>query len=108
MGRIFEPAQHVTSWRRLAPYVWDRPHDPTVYGVMDLVVDRALPYLDELAGPGYEGSGTHLVTKGSALASMIRKRTARYPPPDRLRRDVDILQVATEGVMISGHQADPG
>jgi hypothetical protein len=37
MARIFEPAQHVTSWRRLAPHVWDRPHDPTVYGVMDLV-----------------------------------------------------------------------
>ena len=43
MGRIFQPAQHLTSWRRLAPHVWDRPHDPTVYGVMDLVVDRALP-----------------------------------------------------------------
>ena len=42
MSRIFEPAQQVTSWRRLAPHVWDRPHDPTVYGVMDLVVDRAL------------------------------------------------------------------
>lgn len=101
MGRIFEPAQHVTSWRRLAPYVWDRPHDPTVYGVMDLVVDRALPYLDELSRvSGTKVRVTHLVTKGLALGIqrvpqangiVTRRRLA-------LRHDVDIfVQVATEG-----------
>ncbi len=101
MGRIFEPAQHVTSWRRLAPHVWDRPQDPTVYGVMDLVVDRALPYLDELSSvSGTKVRVTHLVTKGLALGIrrmagangiVTRRRVA-------LRQNVDIfVQVATEG-----------
>ncbi|MCZ2110988.1 MAG: 2-oxo acid dehydrogenase, partial [Dehalococcoidia bacterium] len=63
MGRIFEPAQHLSSWRRLAPHVWDRPRDPTVYGVMDLVVDRALPYLDALDSvSGTKVRITYLVT----------------------------------------------
>ena len=101
MGRIFEPAQQLTSWRRLAPHVWDRPHDPTVYGVMDLVVDRALPYLDELGRvSGTKVRITHLVTK--ALALGIRRMPEANGIVTRrriaLRKDVDIfLQVATEG-----------
>jgi pyruvate/2-oxoglutarate dehydrogenase complex dihydrolipoamide acyltransferase (E2) component len=101
MGRIFATAQHLTSWRRLAPHVWDRPHDPTVYGVMDLVVDRAMPYLDELSRvSGTKVRVIHLVTKGLALGIqripqangiVTRRRIA-------LRQDVDIfVQVATEG-----------
>jgi pyruvate/2-oxoglutarate dehydrogenase complex dihydrolipoamide acyltransferase (E2) component len=101
MGRIFEPAQDVSSWRRLAPHVWDRPHDPTVYGVMDLVVERALPYLDDLSRvSGTKVRVTHLVTKGLALGIqrvplangiVTRRRLAH-------RKDVDIfVQVATEG-----------
>ena len=101
MGRIFEPAQHLTSWRRLAPHVWDRPSDPTVYGVIDLVVDRALPYLDELSGvSGTKVRITHLVTK--ALALGIRRMPQANGIVTRrsiaLRENVDIfLQVATEG-----------
>lgn len=101
MGKIFEPAQHLTSWRRLAPHVWDRPSDPTVYGVIDLVVDRALPYLDELSSrSGTKVRITHLVTK--ALALGIRQVSQANGIVTRrqiaLRKDVDIfLQVATEG-----------
>lgn len=101
MGRIFEPAQHLSSWRRLAPHVWDRPADPTVYGVMDLVVDRALPYLDELGRvSGTKVRVTHLVTKGLALGiqkvplanGIVTRRGIAH------RKDVDIfVQVATEG-----------
>ena len=101
MGRIFETVQHLTSWRRLAPHVWGRPHDPSVYVVMELVVDRALPYLDELSRvSGTKVRITHLVTKGLALGIqripqangiVTRRRIA-------LRQDVDIfVQVATEG-----------
>jgi pyruvate/2-oxoglutarate dehydrogenase complex dihydrolipoamide acyltransferase (E2) component len=101
MGRIFTPAETVSSWRRLAPHVWNPPQDPTVYGVMDLVVDRALPYLDELGRAcGTKVRVTHLVTKGLALGLqrmpqangiVTRRRVA-------LRKDVDIfVQVATEG-----------
>ncbi len=101
MGRIFEPAQHLSSWRRLAPHVWDRPHDPTVYGVMDLVVDRALPYLEELGRvSGTKVRVTHLVAKGLALGirkvpqanGIVTRRGIAH------RKDVDIfVQVATEG-----------
>src|SRR5215510_15096684 len=101
MGRVFEPLRQVSSWRRLAPHVWDRPADPTVYGVIDLVVDRALPYLDELSRvSGTKVRVTHLVTKGLALGIrkvpeangiVTRRRLAN-------RKDVDIfVQVATEG-----------
>jgi len=94
MGRLFESPQHVTSWRRLAPHVWDRPADPTVYGVMDLVVDRALPYLDDLGrASGTKVRVTHLVAKGLALGLqrmpqangiVTRRRIA-------LRKTVDIF-----------------
>jgi len=68
---------------------------------MDLVVDRALPYLDELSRvSGTKVRVTHLVTKGLALGIqrmpqangiVTRRRIA-------LRPDVDIfVQVATEG-----------
>lgn len=101
MGRIFQPAQHVSSWRRLAPHVWARPADPTVYGVMDLVVDRALPYLDELSRvSGTKVRVTHLVTKGLALGIRKVPEANGIVTHQRLanRRDVDIfVQVATEG-----------
>jgi pyruvate dehydrogenase E2 component (dihydrolipoamide acetyltransferase) len=101
MGRIFETSHNLASWRRLAPHVWGRPHDPTVYVVMELIVDRALPYLDELSRvSGTKVRVTHLVTKGLALGIqripqangiVTRRRIA-------LRQDVDIfVQVATEG-----------
>jgi pyruvate/2-oxoglutarate dehydrogenase complex dihydrolipoamide acyltransferase (E2) component len=68
---------------------------------MDLVVDRALPYLDELGSvSGTKVRVTHLVTKGLALGIqrmpqangiITRRRVA-------LRQNVDIfVQVATEG-----------
>jgi len=68
---------------------------------MDLVVDRALPYLDALSNvSGTKVRITHLVTKALALGIrrvpqangiVTRRRIA-------LRKDVDIfLQVATEG-----------
>ncbi len=101
MGRIFEPAQKVSSWRRLAPHVWDRPSDPTVYGVIDLVVDRALPYLDELSRvSGTKVRVTHLVTKALALGIRRVPEANGIVSRRRLanRKDVDIfVQVATEG-----------
>ena len=81
--------------------MWDRPQDPTVYGVMDLVVDRALPYLDELGRavrdegpghpPGHQGPRPRHPAHPQANGIVTRRRLA-------LRSDVDIfVQVATEG-----------
>ena len=63
MPRTFRPLDKTSSWRRLAPHVWGRPQDPTVYGVLELVVDRALPYLEALSErTGTKIRLTHLVT----------------------------------------------
>ncbi len=101
MTRVFEPVDGLSSWRRLAPHVWDRPNDPTVYGVIDVVVERALPYLEELS----KQSGTkvrlsHLVTKALAMAiratpegnAIVSQRSLKA------RRDVDVfVQVSLDG-----------
>jgi pyruvate dehydrogenase E2 component (dihydrolipoamide acetyltransferase) len=101
MPRTFRPLAGLSSWRRLAPHVWNRPQDPTVYGVMDLVVDRALPYLDALsAEAGVKVRLSHLIVKALALgiqktpeANGIISRRAL-----QTRSSVDIfVQVATEG-----------
>ena len=101
MARTFRPLETMSSWRRLAPHVWDRPHDPTVYGVLEVVVDRALPYLDALSREAATRVRvSHLVTKALALAirgnpesnGVISNRRIK------LRESVDIfVQVAMEG-----------
>jgi pyruvate dehydrogenase E2 component (dihydrolipoamide acetyltransferase) len=101
MPRTFRPLEKSSSWRRLAPHVWNRPQDPSVYGVLELVVDRSLPYLEALS----ERTGTkvrlmHLVTKGLGLA--IEHNPAANGVISRgrvqVRSSVDIfVQVATEG-----------
>ncbi len=101
MPRTFRPLDKTSSWRRLAPHVWARPQDPTVYGVLELVVDRALPYLDALS----EQSGTkvrltHLVTKGLGLAIAHNPAANGIISRNQVqvRSGVDIfVQVATEG-----------
>jgi pyruvate/2-oxoglutarate dehydrogenase complex dihydrolipoamide acyltransferase (E2) component len=101
MARTFHTLEGLSSWRRLAPHVWERPQDPTVYGVMELVVDRALPYLDALS----RQSGTkvrlaHLVTKALALAIRSNPEANGIVSGRRLkvRSTVDIfVQVAVDG-----------
>jgi pyruvate dehydrogenase E2 component (dihydrolipoamide acetyltransferase) len=100
MARTFQVPKQMSSWRRLAPHVWERPADPTVYGVMDLVVDRALPYIEALSSQaGTQIRLTHLVTK--ALAMGIQANPASNGIVSRrqvkLRSSVDIfVQVATD------------
>jgi pyruvate/2-oxoglutarate dehydrogenase complex dihydrolipoamide acyltransferase (E2) component len=100
MPRVFWPLEGLSSWRRLAPHVWDRPRDPTVYGVMELVVDRALPYLEALSEQSeVKVRISHLVTK--ALAQAIHANPAANGIISwrriRVRSTVDIfVQVATD------------
>ncbi len=101
MARTFRTLDQLSSWRRLAPHVWDRPADPTVYGVIDLVVDRALPYLEELSREsGTKVRLTHLVTKGLAMAIAHNPDANGIVSQRRIkvRSSVDIfVQVVTEG-----------
>jgi len=101
MPRTFRPLDKTSSWRRLAPHVWARPQDPTVYGVLELVVDRALPYLEALSErTGTKIRLTHLVTKGLGLAIEHNPEANGVISNGRVqvRSSVDIfVQVATEG-----------
>jgi pyruvate dehydrogenase E2 component (dihydrolipoamide acetyltransferase) len=101
MPRTFRPLDKTSSWRRLAPHVWSRPQDPTVYGVMELVVDRALPYLEALSEhTGTKVRLTHLVTKalGLAIAQNPAANGIISRGQVQVRTSVDIfVQVATEG-----------
>ncbi len=101
MSRTFRPLEKSSSWRRLAPHVWGRPQDPTVYGVLELVVDRALPYLEALTQvSGTKVRLTHLVTKGLGLAIEHNPAANGIISRSRVqvRSSVDIfVQVATEG-----------
>ena len=101
MPRIFRPLDKSSSWRRLAPHVWGRPQDPTVYGVLELVVDRALPYLEALSQQsGTKIRLTHLVTKalGLAIAHNPASNGIISRGQVQVRSTVDIfVQVATEG-----------
>ncbi len=101
MPRTFRPLDKTSSWRRLAPHVWGRPQDPTVYGVLELVVDRALPYLEALSErTGTKIRLTHLVTKGLGLAIERNPDANGVISSGRVqvRSSVDIfVQVATEG-----------
>ena len=101
MPRTFRPLDKTSSWRRLAPHVWSRPQDPTVYGVMELVVDRALPYLEALSDhTGTKVRLTHLVTKalGLAIAQNPAANGIISRGQVQVRTSVDIfVQVATEG-----------
>jgi len=101
MARVFQPLTGLSSWRRLAPHVWGRPEDPTVYGVMELVVDHTLPYLDALGrDAGVKIRLSHLVTKGLAVAIREQPESNAIVSQRRLkgRRDVDVfVQVAVDG-----------
>ena len=102
MTRTFRPLETMSSWRRLAPHVWDRPHDPTVYGVMEVVVDRALPYLEALSREAATPVRvSHLVTKALAMGIRDNPESNGIISNRRikLRESVDIfVQVAMEGL----------
>src|SRR5688572_2504522 len=58
-----------SSWRKISLSAWTRPHDPSVYGWLDLDVSRALTYLAGLERTGEaKVTLTHLVGKALALA----------------------------------------
>jgi pyruvate/2-oxoglutarate dehydrogenase complex dihydrolipoamide acyltransferase (E2) component len=100
MARTFT-ALDTSGWRRLAPHVWERPQDPTVYGILEIQCDRALAYLEALSREsGVKVRISHLITK--ALAHAIRSNPAAngYVARRRvwLRPTVDIfVQVAIDG-----------
>lgn len=62
-------ASSSSSWRKISLSAWTRPHDPSVYGWLDLDASRALAYLRSFERDGQaKVTLTHLVGKALALA----------------------------------------
>jgi pyruvate dehydrogenase E2 component (dihydrolipoamide acetyltransferase) len=94
----FHPAKDLPSWRTVALHAWDRPRDPTVYGVLEIDATRALAYVEAVrSATGERVTLTHLVGKAVAVAiaerpdvNAIMRRGRLY-----LRDTIDIFfQVA--------------
>lgn len=68
-----EPKEDVSSFRRIAIGTWHDAYDPSVYGTMELRMDRAMEYLAAFRkATGKRVTVSHLVAKamGAALARM--------------------------------------
>ena len=63
----------VSSFRRIALGTWETTYDPSVYGTMEVRMDKAMEYLAAFRkATGKRATVTHLVAKamGAALARM--------------------------------------
>lgn len=66
------PKKDVSSFRKLAIGTWRTAYDPTVYGTLQLRMEKALEYLEAFRRrTGVRLTVTHLVTK--ALAEALRR-----------------------------------
>lgn len=86
---------------------WQRPHDPTVYGWLELDVSRALRYLERYARVhGVKVTLTHLIGKAvaEALCRCPEANAAVRRSHVRARSSIDVFfQVAYEhGANLSG------
>jgi pyruvate/2-oxoglutarate dehydrogenase complex dihydrolipoamide acyltransferase (E2) component len=86
-----------TTWRKLATATWRTPHDPQIYGDIDVDATGALAYLDAVrAASGVRVTLTHLVGRGVAHTFgrhpdlNVRLRRGRFVPRD----SVDVFFVA--------------
>ena len=64
-----EPKDDVSSFRRIAIGTWETSYDPSVYGTMELRMDKAMDYLARFRkATGKRVTVTHLVAKAMAAA----------------------------------------
>jgi hypothetical protein len=102
MSKGFRKGRRLSSWRRIAIHLWGKPRDPTVYGVLEIDMTRALDYLARVNAEttGARATVTHLVVKAIAKAiarnpesnAVVSRRTLYF------RDTVDVYcQVATDG-----------
>jgi pyruvate dehydrogenase E2 component (dihydrolipoamide acetyltransferase) len=101
MARTFRPLEPLRGWRRLAVHTWSAPRDPSVYAVIEVPMQPALAYIEQLREEsGVKVTVTHLVARGVALAIRQFPQLNGIVARGRimLRETVDIFfQVAAEG-----------
>jgi len=98
-----------SSWRQIAPIVFGPPGDPSIYGIMDVDVTRAIAYLARIeAETGTKLTLTHLVTRAVALAFKQHPECNAYVRWRRIyqRRDVDLFVLVATDTQSSGQSAN--
>lgn len=97
-----EPKDDVSSFRRIAIGTWETTYDPSVYGTMELRMDKAMDYLARFRkATGKRVTVTHLVAKAmaAALARMPDANAILRFNKIYLRKQVtlSVLVVQTDG-----------
>lgn len=92
------PAHPVSSFRRIAVGTWQTAYDPSVYGTMEITMDRALDYLARYReATGKRVTVSHLMARAVA-AALERMPDAnailRFNRPYRRKRIGVFFQVA--------------
>ena len=102
------PGQFVrgtSSWREIAPFLWKGPGDPSIYGIIDVDVSKALPFLERRGlETGVRLTLTHLVTRAIALALRQHPECNAYVRRGRVyqRRDVDVFVLVATSPKTNG------
>ena len=101
--------RHTSSWRRIAPLVWGNPGDPSIYGIIDVDITKALPYLERRGREsGSKLTLTHLVTMAVALTFRRYPECNAYVRWGRIyqRRDVDLFVLVATNAATNAQQRD--
>jgi pyruvate/2-oxoglutarate dehydrogenase complex dihydrolipoamide acyltransferase (E2) component len=97
----FHRLENLPTWRKMALFAWGAPRDPTVYGTIEVGVERAQRYIAELREQtGVKVTLTHLVGKAAAAAIAERPEVNAIVRRGNLyvRDSIDVFfQVAFEG-----------
>ena len=95
-----EPKEDVSSFRRIAIGTWETAYDPSVYGTMEVRMDKAMEYLAAFRkATGKRVTVSHLVAKamGAALARMPDANAILRFSKIYLRKQIGVFfQVAME------------
>jgi pyruvate dehydrogenase E2 component (dihydrolipoamide acetyltransferase) len=98
-----EPKDDVSSFRRIAIGTWETSYDPSVYGTMELRMDKAVDYLARFRkATGKRVTVTHLVAKAMAAA------LARMPDANAILRFNKIYLRKQIGVFFQVAMEDEG
>lgn len=95
------PPLRISSFRKIAIGTWRTPYDPSVYGTIEVTMDRAMAYLARFrAVTGKRLTISHLMARAAA-AALERMPDAnavlRFRRPYRRKRIGIFFQVAMDG-----------
>jgi pyruvate dehydrogenase E2 component (dihydrolipoamide acetyltransferase) len=97
----FHRLENLPTWRKMALFAWGPPRDPTVYGTIEVGVERAQRYIAQLREQtGVKVTLTHLVGKAAAAAIAERPEVNAIVRRGHIyvRDSIDVFfQVAFEG-----------